>query len=389
MHCNSGHFPLPQGPACRVPLILLLVLSAGAPRVAATAQPAAAPAAAEVPAEPQPAIAVPAAPGAAIAGQAAADELPIGLRPRPLPMVFLHIPKTGGTSLALLFQELMSEANCTRLPLTAGAPPPPPARCRWAHVFNGAGDGRPHDRAYLLAAAAGTAPPVELDYAFGHLHYGYCALLNATRPGRGCCDCTYTTVLRHPLARLVSHYGWIMRTVPHVLTEKCPHCAAGIDAFAAALANDTAGGGRLMRELYLDNTMTRVLSGDGLWSSLTRNRLVDVSRRADSKMLARAKLNLEHDFPLIGFTEDLPRYVPRLRRLLGLPAGGGGGGGGGGGLLFVNAAPRDGGKGGGRRGVDALRRETREALLRLQARDLHLYEFAQRLQRRRDAVAPQ
>jgi hypothetical protein len=125
-------------------------------------------------------------------------------------------------------------------------------------------------------------------------------------------------------------------------------------------------------------------SGDGLWASVTRNRIVDVARRVDAKMLARAKLNLEQDFPVIGFTEDLPRYVPRLRRLLGLPASGGAA------LPFANAAPRERGRpargGGGGRGGGALRRETREALLRLQAQDLQLYEFAQRLQRRRDAV---
>lgn len=66
-------------------------------------------------------------------------------------------------------------------------------------------------------------------------------------------------MLRHPLARLVSHYFWLMRAAPHVLLAKCPECGAGIDAFASTLANDTARGGKLMRELYLDNIITRVM----------------------------------------------------------------------------------------------------------------------------------
>jgi hypothetical protein len=50
-----------------------------------------------------------------------------------------------------------------------------------------------------------------------------------------------------------------MRAAPHVLLAKCPECGAGIDAFASTLANDTARGGKLMRELYLDNIITRVM----------------------------------------------------------------------------------------------------------------------------------
>jgi hypothetical protein len=348
------------------------------------------------------------------------DGAPEGGPPKaglPPPLVFLHIPKTAGTSLAIVMQGLLSELNCTRDPLTAaldppgpaappGWPPPPPppgARCVWAHAFPGRG--RRDDRNFLARAAIGAPPPrprsragggagagatdsnsnararprpVSLDFLMGHLHYGSCPLLNAPRPG-----CAYTTVLREPLARVVSHYRWLSREAPAVLARRCPGCAAGgVDAFAQALANGS------LAKLYLDNTETRMLAGDALWATVSRGRARDAAGAAGREMLERAKANLaSREFALVGLTERLPEYVARLRLLLGLPpvvataaaaadgaAGGsvaaaGAGGGAPPGVLVANAAPSP-------LAASQLAPATRRLLEGSQAADIELYAFA-------------
>jgi hypothetical protein len=308
------------------------------------------------------------------AGAARADATPLTEAddeppPRPQPLVFLHIPKTGGTSLALTLQRFLGELNCTRDALGDDDPQPGNETCVWAHAF----PGKDHDeRLFLARAAVGAAGRnVKLDYLMGHLHFGSCILLNATLPKRA--PCVYTTVLRDPLARIVSHYRWLMRAAPHVLLRRCPECTT-IDAFAAAINNGT-----MITRLYLENTQTRVLSGDGFWASITNNRLRDVALLADSEMLERAKANLASAaVPFFGLTEDMPAYVRRLRAFLGLPPAAGAEAAAR--MVVANAAPDA-------LSAEALSPRTRELLLESQAQDVHLYEFAKRLLAARGGAA--
>jgi hypothetical protein len=297
------------------------------------------------------------------------------------PLCFLHVPKTAGTTVSALLQQALQELGCVRDELVESAPPPPAgAPCTYAHPAAGLGTDA---RVALGQAAAGASNRlVRLDFLMGHLPFGTCPLLNATRP------CAYTTVLRPPLERLLSHYSYIMRVAPHIMLEPCPGCAS-IDGFARALA-----AGRL-RRLLLDDLTTRMLAGDGFWSTFTDNRIKDVAPMADAAMLKVAKFNLAHHFPIVGFTDDLGGYMRRLRVWLGLPP----------------DAPPEAlvrGQGPGReerqQGAAAapaaalrlretpartrlrvahLAPETRKLLLRAVAQDAKLYEFARRLVRRR------
>lgn len=146
-----------------------------------------------------------------------------------------------------------------------------------------------------------------------------------------------------------------------------------IDGFASALAS-----GARLRRLWVDNTATRMLAGDGLLHTLSRGRINDVAPAVGGAMLRQAQHNLVNHVPLIGFTDDLPAYVSGLRDLLGLPPARGSAPGAGAPLPRENAnpSPLDAG---------ALSPETRAALLASQAADVRLYEFARRLVRRRRA----
>lgn len=338
-----------------------------------------------------------------------ADDVPPLVAPLPAaaprgPLVHLHIPKTGGSSVRMVFESIYSELNCSRDNLSNESLPLPPAGapCTWAHVENS-------DRAFLARAGVGAAGrDVHLDYLTGHVHHGMCALLSSRLPGR----CSYTTVLREPVARLLSHYGWLTWRVPVAVAAVCPACVGSADAFVDALANGTQ-----LAPLYIDNLQTRVISGDGLFSSLTGGRLDDVAPSVDAAMLRRAKHNLASAYSVIGFTEALPDYVAALRAHMGLPpappapapepaASGGAGGSAaaagaasGGGL--TPAAGATGGAGGapavpvvnetpGRHVVsfDSLAAASRAKLVASLKWDLQLYEFARRLAASRGGGAP-
>lgn len=161
-----------------------------------------------------------------------------------------------------------------------------------------------------------------------------------------------------------------MRLSTHALPPPWPQ----IDGFAAALANRAP-----LRRLWVDNTATRMIAGDGLLHTLSRGRVDDVARAAGAPMLRKAQHNLVNHFPLVGFTDDLPSYVSGLRKLLGLPPASGSGAGGSP-LPRENADPSP-------LDAAALAPRTRALLLHSQAADVRLWEFARRLDRRRKGGA--
>ena len=244
----------------------------------------------------------------------------------PGPLVFLHLPKTAGSSVTALLYEMFGELGCARDPLANRRLPLPPdgAPCVWAHAHTNPGD---DDREFIARAAFGDTDrpggrPVRLDFLLGHLPFGYCPVLNSGLlaggaqggSARGGARCAYTTVLRHPIERALSHYGYLLSLVPQVVLGPCPECADA-EAFARELGNAT---GRLA-PLRLDNLMTRLLAGDMLWSTLTAGKRWDVAAAADGAMLRAAMGNLAAHFPVIGFTEQLASYARELRAYLGLP----------------------------------------------------------------------
>jgi hypothetical protein len=285
----------------------------------------------------------------------AAARAAAALAPR-APLVFIHIPLTGGTALIDAYTNFFEQMNCTRDMLGDNPPAGPKgAPCRWAWaIATPTADDR---NALLRLALTGGARPLRLDYLLGHLPYGFCDVINSPWPG-----CSYSTVLRQPVARVVSHYHHLMSSHPQTVLDLCPKCTT-LEAFSEALESGQ------LSPLGLDNLQTRMVAGDGFWAAGSRARINDAAPRADEAMLQKAKVNLVKHFSVIGFSEDLQDYVEEARDFLGLASE----------AAPVVAPPGPGPHNKTRGGPDALSPETHARIARTQQYDLRLYAFAKRL----------
>lgn len=193
------------------------------------------------------------------------SQLPQKLDPEQTTVIFLHIPKTGGTTVWNLLSSTAKPAfNVAR-----------PDSLRQFLNFS-------HDevRAYGLI--------------YGHMPYGLHSLLPQ--------KCKYAVFLRDPVDRVISAYYYIKRVPEHGLYQKIQE---GMTLSEYALT------------VEVDNKHTRYLGGYDIlemlddsssWWNLTGN--------IGLEHLERAKKNLQGcDF--IGFCEDLDRDMSELFLTLG------------------------------------------------------------------------
>jgi hypothetical protein len=96
----------------------------------------------------------------------------------------------------------------------------------------------------------------------------------------------YTTVLRNPVERLISLYHHVLRETTHYMHNAVVSKKMSLLDFA---------GSRLNGEIY--NDQTRRLSGIGKWDQTTDRTVVDESA------LRKAIENIEEFFPVVGLTE--------------------------------------------------------------------------------------
>ena len=178
-------------------------------------------------------------------------------------IVFLHIPKTGGVTLRralkwkypsrMLYEETLSK------PLEALDQVPLSER----------------ERARVVS---------------GHLHYGVHEYIPR--------ECEYITVLREPVARVVSSYHYILGHSKHWLHADLMRAS---DPLEELLRIDPS----------VDNHQTRMVSGRGGGEIASRT-----AKPLGSDALEQAKRNLER-FLVVGLTERFDETFILLRRALG------------------------------------------------------------------------
>ena len=183
--------------------------------------------------------------------------LPSHSEPRAPLHLFMHVPKTAGTSL---------NAAITAQPALA---------THWLY----------HRGPFPIAAQVAAISPRafhDLDLVGGHFVYGLHERVD--RP------CRYVAVLREPLAFLRSYFFYrkdVQRFPPF----------RDLDIFAA-----------MERRLdhYLDNCFTRCFAG------------LSPECPVDDKVLAEAKANMERHFAFVGLVERMEESVARLSALFGM-----------------------------------------------------------------------
>jgi hypothetical protein len=186
------------------------------------------------------------------------------MRPRPATdrcIIFLHLPKTGGVTLRRTLKWKYAP-----------------------HMLN-------FETLTKPAKSLGDVPLSERRNArvlTGHLHYGVHDFI----PRR----CEYITLLREPIARVVSYYYYILGHPKHWRHAELVRSGMSLDEFVQTSA-----------ERGVENDQTRMLSGRGA-GELDAGTL-------GRKALDEAKRNLEK-FLIVGLTERFDESFILIRRAL-------------------------------------------------------------------------
>jgi hypothetical protein len=184
-------------------------------------------------------------------------------------LIFLHIPKTAGTTLSgVLFREYGPSSTSWVL------------RERLEDFKK-----LPEERKARMRALG------------GHMPFG----LHEFLPG----PVTYATILRHPVDRAISHYDHVVRDRQHYLHE-------GVASRNMSLEDYVSSG----ISLEMDNGQTRDLCGAGIELKPYADTGVGFGR-CSTEMLELAKKNLQEYFSIVGLSERFDETLILLRRALG------------------------------------------------------------------------
>ena len=179
-------------------------------------------------------------------------------------LVFIHLPRTGGTTLERVlerkYRSRVISAETLWEPLSSVAELPDEVK----------------ERALVVQ---------------GHLHHGVHDYLPR--------DCDYITILREPVARVVSMYRFIRGNPKHWLHEELVRSGASLAEFV-----------RAGMDPGVDNHQTRLIAGIGAGD------FGRAQAELDASALALAKQNLD-GFKAVGLTERFDESFIMIRRALG------------------------------------------------------------------------
>ena len=196
-----------------------------------------------------------------------ASEVPAPRAAREAPVVFLHVPKTAGTTITIWLRLLLGDL-----------------------YSKAASYSTEPDKVRSLAAALAQRP-YSVEVVAGHLPYSTRRLF---APGA-----RFFTFLRDPIERALSHFYYFRERAPNGGGDVQATGPSLEDALAAWDASSPAS-----RALLPDNLQTRMLSG------------FDLEAPASRDMLDAARHHL-HELDAVGLTERFQESMALLRHVFG------------------------------------------------------------------------
>lgn len=195
-------------------------------------------------------------------------------------IIFLHIPKTAGRTLNNIIRRQYEPdvifSNGRAVTSRLGSDwEKTPAELRWK----------------ISKEILAQLPELEkrkIKIVFGHMNFGRHELLPQ--------PCTYITILRDPIDRIISHYYHILRMKEHHLYDIITTHKMSVGDFLKSGVTFT-----------VDNGQTRMISGVGDSPGYGK---------CTSDILQTAKSNLEKHFSIVGLTGEFNKTLVLLKRTL-------------------------------------------------------------------------
>jgi hypothetical protein len=185
--------------------------------------------------------------------------------------IFLHIPKTAGSSLRrIVYRQYPNET---------------------VFQFYDPQDNHRKSRDELVERVKTAKPPLRL--IIGHMGFGIHKYLNG--------PFSYFTMLRDPIERTISTYYYIRHYSSHPLNAQA-QCQS-LDEFVGAYET-------------VDNNMTRFLSQVKLQSQLSQQQIIPPGQ-CTREMLDRAKQNLKQYFKVVGLVERFDESLLLFKQAFG------------------------------------------------------------------------
>ena len=194
-------------------------------------------------------------------------------------LIFMHIPKCGGTTLTSILTEAVPEGRRFSV------------------------DGRNVAGSRRALAALPDGERRRIDLLLGHLSHGWHELL-APRPAR------YFTIVREPVARVVSHYNYVRSHDGHYLHSAVVEGKMTLADYVESGITTEVNDGQV-RQISGAEDIVQVPYGPS-----------SIGYGADhGALLERALGNIERHFLLVGLLERFDESMRRLQRLTGLRIG--------------------------------------------------------------------